>query len=158
MLLVPEVLWDELIRTFQATRRRVEQVAYLDGLETQDLSIVTTVAFPNGILRAYSYRVPPEAMSEAGKHLRKWGLVRLAQVHTHPGVDVDHSPEDDRRAYSQEAGAVSIVLPNYGRGDLSLRNIGFHLREPGGWARLGELDILNRLSFVPSEFDFRKGA
>src|ERR1041385_7960663 len=108
MLLVPEALWERLIDMFRATRRSVEQVAYLDGLESGGSNVVTTITVPNAALREQSYRVSPDAMSEAGKHLRKHGLVRLAQVHTHPGSWVGHSPEDDRRAYSQELGAVSI--------------------------------------------------
>jgi len=69
MLLVPEALWESLIDLFQETRRRVEQVAYLDGVESTITRIVTTITIPNGALREQSYRVPPDAMSEAGKHL-----------------------------------------------------------------------------------------
>ena len=156
MLLVPEALWESLIDLFQETRRRVEQVAYLDGVESTVTRIVTTITIPNGALREQSYRVPPDAMSEAGKHLRKHGLVRLAQVHTHPGSWVGHSPEDDRRAYSQERGAMSIVLPNYGRGEAMLADIGFHVREADAWTRLSETELPARFSFVPSLIDFRQ--
>src|SRR2546428_7342252 len=127
MLLVPEALWERLLEMFRATDRSVEQIAYLDGLESGASSVVTTITVPNGVLREQSYRVSPDAMSEAGKHLREHSLVRLAQVHTHPGSWVGHSPEDDRRADSQEGGAGSIVLPDYWGGGGTVGGEGFPL-------------------------------
>jgi hypothetical protein len=156
MLVIPELIWSNLLQEFRALPRSVEQVAYLDGLDDGTTRLVTTVAFPNANLERRSYRVSPEAMSEAGKHLRRLHLVRLAQVHTHPGVDVEHSPEDDRRAYSQESGAISIVLPDYGKQTPRLDRIGFHVREASGWKLVPDDQLGIIVTFMPSVLDFRR--
>jgi hypothetical protein len=156
MLLIPELIWSNLLQEFRNLRRSVEQVAYLDGVDDGATRIVTTVAFPNANLEPRSYRVSPEAMSEAGKHLRRLNLVRLAQVHTHPGEDVEHSPDDDRRAYSQEQGAISIVVPHYGRGTPKLDTCGFHVRGAAGWKLIPDDQLGTIVTFMPSVLDFRR--
>lgn len=156
MLVIPELVWEKVLQEFAVLRRTVEQVAYLDGLDLGTTQIVTTVVFPDAKLQPRSYRVSSDAMSQAGKHLRRLNLVRLAQVHTHPDIDVEHSTEDDRRAYSQEQGAISIVLPSHGEQRPKLEEIGFHVREPRGWMLLPSDQWRAILSFVPSVFDFRR--
>ncbi len=156
MLVIPELIWSNLLHEFRTLRRSVEQVAYLDGLDDGTTRLVTTVAFPNADLEPRSYRVSPAAMSEAGKHLRRLNLVRLAQVHTHPGEDVEHSPDDDRRAYSQEHGAISIVVPHYGRGTPALDMCGFYVREVASWNLIPYDQLGATVTFMPSVFDFRR--
>lgn len=156
MLIIPELIWETMLEQFQVHLKSVEQVAYLDGLDVEACGCVTTLTFPDASLEKYNYRVSADAMSEAGKHLRKLQLVRLAQVHTHPGSSVAHSPEDDRRAYSQEHGAVSIVIPNYGRNRGAICEIGFHVREARGWRRVESPEFSTLVSFIPSILDFRR--
>jgi hypothetical protein len=95
-------------------------------------------------------------MSEAGKHLREFGLRRLAQVHTHPNAWTGHSDVDDDRAYSQIPGATSIVLPDYGRRTGKLNSAGVHYRTETCWRELTPDEIREVVRVVPSNFDFRK--
>ena len=98
-----------------AQEARAEQVCYLDGFKSGNLSIVTTLTFPNAELYSGHFHVPASAMDMAGNHLIDYGLRRIAQVHTHPTSWVGHSPYDNEHACSQAVGAVSIVLPDYGK-------------------------------------------
>lgn len=154
MILLPDMIWTYLLREFRKCRRRIEQVAYLDGIEIGDVAIVTTLTFPNAILRPGSFSVPAKSMSEAGRHLGS--IARLAQVHTHPGKWVGHSDVDDTLAYSQHDGAISIVLPNYCDNIKSVRDIGIHICRRGIWRELTKTEADAVLQFVPSVFDFRK--
>jgi hypothetical protein len=80
---------------------------------------------------------------------------RLAQVHTHPSDWTGHSRFDDARAYSQRAGAVSIVLPSYARGRPAPSETGIHIRDEDGWRQLTADEAAALVELVPSEIDLR---
>lgn len=61
--------------------------------------MVTTLTFPDAECSRENYSISSLAMSQAGQHLLKLELVRLAQVHTHPGRWIDHSPWDDAQRH-----------------------------------------------------------
>jgi len=55
-------------------------------------------------------------------------LQYIAQVHSHPGSYVDHSPVDDQETAFRREGLLSIVVPNFGsRGILPWKQCGVHL-------------------------------
>lgn len=157
MILIPNTVWRLALDIFgSAENPEVEQVVFLDGVETPDVSVVTTLTVPNARLRVGAYDISAAAMSEAGKHLRRFRLLRLAQVHTHPGVWVGHSSKDCLRAYSQVPGALSIVVPNGGEDRSALQDCGVHLRTAHGWKQLTPAERDTIVSVVPSFFDFRR--
>lgn len=156
MISVPEACWELLLDAFRRPRRRLERVAFLDGLSDGVHTVVTTVTVPNAYLAASYYDVPAEAMTEAAAHLRGHGLVRLAQVHTHRGARLDHSPHDDAMAYSQKLGAISIVLPDHARRRPRLDQGAIHVREREGWRRLDPHEARTRIEVVPSFVDLRR--
>lgn len=157
MIILPDHFWNGLLQQFHRTRRQVERVAYLDGLSLDDsLAVVTTMVIPNADLYPRHFAVSAAAMSEAGQHFRRFGLQRLAQVHSHPGKWVEHSEHDDEMAYSQHSGALSIVVPYHGRNLPSLDSCGVHLRGERGWVRLGPTDIPKLIRVVPGFLDFRR--
>ena len=156
MIILPDAIWNRLLDEFRWPRKRMERVAYFDGVFTAADSVVTTLACPNARLEKTHFTVSSEAMSECGTHFRKFGLARIAQVHTHPGTWVGHSPYDDQMAYSQRTGAVSIVLPEHARKRPRLQNCGVHVRTETGWVQIptDEVDALIRQ--VPGFLDFRR--
>lgn len=156
MISVPEACWELVLDAFRQPWRRLERVAFLDGLSGGVHAAVTTVTIPNAQLAARYYDVPAEAMTEAAVHLRGHGLVRLAQVHTHGGVWLDHSSRDDAMAYSQKLGAISIVLPDHARGRPRLDQGAIHVRERTGWRRLEPAEARTRIRVVPSLVDLRR--
>jgi hypothetical protein len=141
---------------FSKEKRQVEQVCYFDGVISDECAVITTITFPDAKLEPGRFRVEPQAMSEAGKHLRALKLCRIAQVHTHPTEWVGHSPWDNEWAYSQLPGAVSIVLPHFGRTRSDLYQVGVHLRSTRGWEQLSSEQVKQNLRIVPTTFDFRK--
>ena len=152
MLRIPEHIWTEMLAVFREVDDDIEQVAFLDGYRCEELGAVTTLVVPGAVSTAGYYSVSAEAMHEAGAHLREHGMVRLAQVHTHPADWVGLSPRDKSCAYSQRDGSISIVLPSWGRADGPIESIGVHERTPDGWHVL-EAD--RTLLFVPSLIDLR---
>lgn len=146
MITISEYFWQQTLDEFSGVRRAVEQVCYFDGITNEDGGgVVTTLTLPNARLHADHFHVEPEAMSQAGKHLRTLRLRRLAQVHTHPDAWTGHSPWDNQWAYSQLPGAISIVLPYRGQTQPSLADAGVHLRTETGWRHLGGDEVLGYL-------------
>jgi hypothetical protein len=139
----------------------LERVAYLDGVHVRDRagalhSVVTTVVIPDAELNPRWFRVPADAMGQAGEHLFTHGLRRLAQVHTHGNHDTGHSPIDDRRAYSQQDGALSIVLPFHAAHRPAPTGGTVHVREPDGWNHLSPADAADHVRLVPALLDHRR--
>jgi hypothetical protein len=156
MITLPDSIWTRLLDEFRWPRKRVERVAYFDGLITATDSIVTTLTFPNARLEKTHFTVSSEAMSECGAHFRKLTLARIAQVHTHPEAWVGHSPYDDQMAYSQHVGAVSIVLPGHARKRPDLRDCGIHVRTQAGWVQITPDEIDELIRQIPGLLDFRR--
>ncbi|KJK11758.1 hypothetical protein UB45_10905 [Terrabacter sp. 28] len=152
-----------MLAMMATSRPGVERVAYLDGVRTADgtslgMGIVTTVSVPYAVQSAGHFTVSAEEMSRAGAHLRRHGLVRLAQVHTHPGHDTRHSPTDDQSAYSGKAGAVSIVLPWHAAGGPSPTDGTVHVHDGHGWRQLSQTDAEAFIRVIPATVDTRPAA
>jgi hypothetical protein len=156
VILIPETVWSTLLDEFARAAPNVERVAFLDGVVAADIGVVTTVTIPDADLDPGSYDVSVDAMSEAGQHLRRHHLARLAQVHTHGGTSVRHSEKDDRRAYSQRIGAVSIVIPRHALDRPSALECGVHVRTTDGWRPLRHDQAASLIRLVPSALDFRR--
>ena len=154
MIFLPYSVWDFLLVEFGRKRQLVEQIAFLDGIQGGSDAVISTITFPNAVLRRSNFRVSAAAMSEAGKHLASY--VRLAQVHTHPGDWVGHSIVDDDFAYSRHDGALSIVLPNFGKTVTSFSDAAVHVCLRGHWLQLEEKEKHATIQTVPISFDFRR--
>lgn len=155
MIIIPATTWDRLFDEFGRDPREVEQVCYLDGVVVGTVGVVTTITIPNAQLSEGRFQVLAVEMSKAGGHLRRHQLVRLAQVHTHPTEWVGHSAWDDMHAYSQLVGAVSIVLPVFGRTRCTLMDAGVHLRSAAGWRQVPVYELSDLARVVPALVDLR---
>lgn len=156
MILLSQMIWDTLLEEFRWPRTAVERVAYLDGIACGDVKVATTVTLPNAQMHRHHFTVSGDSMSEAGQHFRQFGMERLAQVHTHPGMCADHSDYDDQNAYSQFRGAISIVMPHHARKSPVLMECGVHIRDLKGWRRLNTKEIGKAIRLVPGCLDFRR--
>jgi len=156
VIILSQTIWESLLHNFQLPRAPLERVAYLDGVAFEDIQIATTITLPNAQMFPRYFRVSGDAMSEAGQHFRRYGLSRLAQVHTHPNGYTEHSPFDDENAYSQLDGAISIVMPHHARHRPGLADCTVHLRTPIGWEQLSAADSKHTIRIVPGCLDFRR--
>jgi hypothetical protein len=160
VLSIPEPVWNTLLQAFATAPAGHERVAYLDGFRYRDRTgavhgVATTVTVPDAVTSPGNYAVSAAAMAQAGDHFDILGVVRLAQVHSHANRHVSHSHEDDRRAYSQLDGALSLVLPHHASGRPTPWQSGVHLREPTGWRRIGADEVDDVVRLIPGLIDHR---
>lgn len=156
MITIPEAIWAELLGQLADLPPGVERVAYLDGIGEIGDGVVTTVIVPDADLHPGYYDVSAEGISQAGAHLRRLSMTRLAQVHTHGGDWCDHSERDDEMAYSQRVGAISIVLPHHAASRPGLDVGTVHRRETTGWRLLTAEEASVHVRTVPTAFNFTR--
>jgi len=156
VITIPDRLWELMYDEFKRAKRNVERVAYLDGVALDDGGIATTLVIPDAQLAVGWYDVPTGAMSQAGAHFRAFKLVRLAQVHTHPKEWVEHSDRDSEKAYSQELGTVSIVVPFHGKHRPAPQECGVNVRDADGWRLVDATEARSIVRLVPTFLDFRR--
>lgn len=91
--------------------------------------MVDEVVHPMHSAHAGGYDVDGGWQNELWLRLGREDRRLLAQVHTHPGAAY-HSQRDDAMAALQTPGFLSLVVPNFALGEISLR--GTHLTERAG--------------------------
>lgn len=127
------------------------------GQRGEKRSVVTSVRAPRQLMNPFNYRVTAEAMREVGASLAD-DLRPLAQIHSHPGHFVEHSPYDDEMASSRRA--LSLVFPHYGRLiSPGLQRVGVHEWQDDYWHLLTPAQALSRVVVGPragvERVDFR---
>jgi hypothetical protein len=94
------------------------------------------------------FHIGRPAMARLMEHLRTRELMIGAQLHTHP-QEAFHSLADDRWAIVRHVGALSIVLPDFGR-TITVENLFsegkvFTLSPSNNWAEIPRHDLHNHL-------------
>lgn len=94
--------------------RRVEACCFLYGPASADHAhaAAEAVVVPRQSNSWGHYTVGADAIPRIAAATRPRGWRNLAQVHTHPGIEVEHSRYDDQHANSRRA--MSFVVPVYG--------------------------------------------
>ena len=102
----------------------------------QDKDGVDGVEHPVHQRSPYGYDVNDQWLTDLWKRLVVSKQTIKAQVHTHPGAAF-HSATDDRWPIVSQPGFLSIVIPDFAMGDVSLKGawIG-RLGEDGTWRRV----------------------
>lgn len=137
---------DAVEATLTSLRRFGDQESGLFwyGRREGSLSIVTSVRTPRQRMTPFNYRVSAEAMTQMGASLDE-ELRPLAQVHSHPGWDTEHSSYDDEMASSRRA--LSLVFPHYGRLHAAWpEGVGVHEWQIDYWQRLSTAETRNRIT------------
>jgi len=94
----------------RAGRRESGVLWYGPRTATGDGNVSLVVA-PRQTMSWGNYSVSAEALTEIVSRLPE-GWKPLAQIHSHPGLNVEHSNYDDHMVSSKRA--LSLVFPNYG--------------------------------------------
>lgn len=156
VLEVPQDAVEATLAMLQAAGRR-ESGLFWYGRRGHLHSLVTSVRAPRQQMNRFNYLVTPAAMSEMGASLSD-ELRPLAQVHSHPGALVEHSPFDDEMASSRRA--LSLVFPHYGRLTAPWPDgVGVHEWQSGYWHHLTPAQARRRVVLGPrasvERIDFR---
>lgn len=85
---------------------------WLGRRATSGPATVEAVVVPRQKNHPTHYHVEPDAMLGVAAVARPRGWTNLAQIHSHPGVEVGHSEYDDDMANSRRA--LSLIYPRYG--------------------------------------------
>ena len=133
MLKVPKRIVEQTFAHFRACGSgRAECVTWWLG-PLAESGIVDEVVHPVHTATSGGYDIDGAWQNGFWLRLAKDELELRAQVHTHPG-SAFHSSRDDSMAAAQTVGFLSLVIPNFGLGELSLS--GAHLAErasDGSW-------------------------
>jgi hypothetical protein len=140
-----------------AERRSAEGVVYWFGLEFGAAAIVTTIVVPDADTRWGCVRTSPEVNAEALSVIVGTPLVLLGQAHSHPAYGVRHSPVDDRETFARFEGAVSVVVPFFGRRGINLRRCGVHRHSGGKFCVVSPSQVDRHIRVLPGEADLRRG-
>lgn len=149
--------WRALRQTAAARREATVRWAGPTFQARMPQQIVTTVIVPEQRNGRYRFDVLHEATRRMGALLESRRLVNLAQLHTHPGSNVEHSGWDDERAYSSRAGALSIVWPLYATALPRFSAWGIHERQDKGWVLLRGKQRGERIVVLSGLEDLRIG-
>lgn len=130
---------DILQKTFSTLREcgrgQCECAIYWIG--PSESNAVNGVEHPIHRRSPFGYEIDDHWLTDFWKRLAASKHSIKAQVHTHPG-EAFHSATDDKWPIVSQEGFLSIVIPDFATGEISLENtwIG-RLNEDGVWSRLG---------------------
>jgi proteasome lid subunit RPN8/RPN11 len=133
---------DILQKTFSTLREcgrgKCECAVYWIG--PSQSNVVNGVEHPIHRRSPFGYEIDDRWLTDLWKRLAASKQSVKAQVHTHPG-EAFHSATDDNWPIVSQEGFLSIVIPDFAAGEISLKNawIG-RLSADGVWCRLGSPD------------------
>lgn len=145
----------ELLASF-ADDSRSEGVVYWFGFELEENAVVTTLVVPDADTSWGCIRTSPQANAQALSAIVGTPLILLGQAHSHPGSGVRHSPTDDNETFASFDGAISVVVPHYGRAGINLETCGIHRHTGGAFRFIEASEISEHIKVLPGEADFRK--
>lgn len=149
----------ELLASF-AKNSRSEGVVYWFGFEFEEVAVVTTLVVPDADTSYGCIRTSPEANAQALSAIVGTPLMLIGQAHSHPGSGVRHSDTDDRETFAGFDGAISVVVPHFGKEGINLETCGIHRHTGGAFQFIESSEISRHINVLPGEADFRakKGA
>ncbi len=153
-LLIPEVIWQTTLEVFaDYATAGVEAGCFWYGIRDDEKAVVALLGVPRQRNYPQHFEIDGDDLAALTEAACASGLVVVAQLHSHPGNDVNQSPWDDLRVVSQNV--FSLVLPNYGEGGCHLRDIGVHRFQQDAWTRLPVAAASAAVQFLPNLLDTR---
>jgi hypothetical protein len=127
---------------FNAGLRKVEGVALFAGRRDGDTFIIERTIVPKqqagNLESGLIYIVEGDELHRIGIEIFDSGLQLFAQIHSHPGAAY-HSETDDAYPIVTVLGGISIVVPNFARGGLNIREWAVYQLIPEiGWNGMSE--------------------
>jgi len=144
----------DLLASFAAACE-AEGVVYWFGIESGAVEVVTTLAVPDAEAGYGCVLTSPEANARVLTELVGTPLVLIGQAHSHPRHNVRHSGFDDNHTFARHEGALSVVVPYFGRRSFRLTRCGVHRFINGRFHVIGRSELSRHLIVVPGEKDCR---
>jgi proteasome lid subunit RPN8/RPN11 len=141
-----------------AEKKRSEGVVYWFGLELEEISVVTSLIVPDADTSWGCILTSPEANAEVLSLIVGTPLVLLGQVHSHPGNKVRHSDIDNRQTFASFEGAISVVIPYFGKKGINLRRCGIHRHIGGGFKVISHKQLEKHIVVIPGKADLRRNS
>ena len=114
-----------------------EGLVYWGGRKEGDRVTVSILVAPKTASDYGRVSTSPRSNFDVVRLLNRYNGIQVAQVHSHPGNWVDHSPGDDDWAAFKVNGLLSIVIPRYCcKGMMPLTSCGVHRYANGEFIRL----------------------
>jgi hypothetical protein len=136
-----------------ALRCPSEGVVYWFGIESGNAAVITTLVVPDADTSDGCVHTSAVTNAAAIRVITGSPLVYIGQAHSHPGHHVSHSPVDDAETFARFEGAISVVVPWFGRYGLRINECGVY-RHLGGRFR-GVSDVDAHLRIMPGFADLR---
>ena len=148
-LAVPPAALEITLQLLQRAGRRESSVFWYGNRDEEGNGLVAYVAAPQQHMRPLNYSVPASSVTSMTRRLKQ-GWKPLAQIHSHPGSQVEHSLYDDQMAISKRA--LSIVFPYYGRWSGTFPNgVGIHEWQTDGWHLLTHSQAIRRVEIASGQ-------
>lgn len=145
-----------LLRSYRDKKGNHEGIVYWTGITTDKFWFITTCIAPKAVTSRGSFSTDIKANADVISFINKYGLHLLAQVHSHPGKNVNHSNGDDKNAFMPYDGFLSIIVPEYSvKGMRPLSICGIHRFTKGRFKRLSYEEIKNHFITLPLFEDMR---
>lgn len=142
-LTVPALAISETLALLKREGQRESCVFWFGPRDAGGDGSIAYVIAPKQLMNPLNYSVPTASMTEMSRRLRP-GWRPLAQIHSHPGSDVEHSNYDDEMASSRNA--LSLVIPCYGWWSSSFPDqIGVHEWQNDYWHLLNSVQAHRRV-------------
>lgn len=158
LVYIPETLLHltgRLLASFRADRP-AEGVVYWFGIEIGSRAVITSLVVPDADTRYGDVVTSAEANAEALTVIVGTPLALLGQAHSHPRHHVRHSPVDDRETFAQFPGALSVVVPYFGRRGVDLTRCGVHRYLEDGYTLISLEHVSDHLQVLPGVKDLRR--
>jgi hypothetical protein len=133
--LVPDIVRKTFSSLRECGRGQSECAVYWIG--PSEFNLVNGVEHPIHRRSPFGYEIDDLWLTHFWKRLAASKHSVKAQIHTHPG-EAFHSATDDNWPIVSQEGFLSIVIPHFATGDISLKNAwAGRLRGDGVWCLLG---------------------
>ena len=148
-LRVPAGAITATLNLLRSAGRRESGVLWYGERDGEKNATVMYVVAPRQRMSWGNYHIAPDALAEVVHRLpATWKPV--AQVHSHPGIKVEHSRYDDEMASSRRA--LSLVFPRYGRDAAPFPNgVGVHEWQDEYWHLLTLEQASQRVVMIPGD-------
>jgi len=130
----------------------VEGIALWAGKSSNTVFTVETAVIPKQKALRYEdgllYTVEGDELHRLNKWLYLNKLSLIAQVHSHPR-EAYHSSTDDEFPIISTVGGISIVIPNFGFGEISKRSWAvYRLQQQSGWVEQNAEEVNSLIEII----------